>query len=60
MATILVKEQRHLSLVGLSRILKRDVSSLSHCLRRLSVRLQYDRHLKAKIREAREAVGQTA
>ncbi len=55
-ATILTREVRHLSLVSLSRRLKRDVSSLSHCLRRLHDRLSYDRQLRARIREARRAL----
>ncbi|MEE8585499.1 MAG: helix-turn-helix domain-containing protein [Acidobacteriota bacterium] len=57
-ALILVREQRRLTLVGLSRLLKRDVSSLSHCLRRLNERLAYDQGLKARIREARQAVAE--
>ncbi len=55
-ATALVKEQRHLKLVELSRLLKRDVSSLSHCLRRLHWRLDYDKGLKGRLREARQQV----
>lgn len=45
-ATILVRKQPHLTLVGLSHLIKRDVSSLSHCLRRLEWRLKYDKRLK--------------
>ena len=55
-ATILTREVHHLSLVSLSRRLNRDVSSLSHCLRRLGERLTYDRQLKSRIREARTAL----
>ena len=55
-ALFLVREQRRLTLVGLSQRLKRDVSSLSHCLRRLNERLKYDQGLRARIREAREKV----
>ncbi len=44
-ALTLVREHRHLTLVGLSRLLKRDVSSLSHCLRRLA----YDNGLRILI-----------
>ncbi len=50
-ATVLVREQRHLKLVELSRLLKRDVSSLGHCLR-----LQFDSELEARIRESRQQV----
>jgi len=57
-ALILTREQPHLTLAGLSRLLKRDVSSLSHCLRRLRHRLQYDKSLRARIREARQAVAE--
>lgn len=52
-ATILFKEQRHLTLAGLSRILKRDVSTLSHCLRRLDYRLEHDEHLRVRISDSR-------
>ncbi len=55
-ALVLVREQPHLTLVGLSRLLKRDVSSLSHCLRRLNPRLEYDRQLRARLDDARQAV----
>ena len=50
---ILTREQPHLTLAGLSRLLRRDVSSLSHCLRRLKPRLEYDRHLAERIESAR-------
>ena len=52
-ATALVKEQRHLTLVGLSQRLKRDVTSLSHCLRRLEQRLGYDRGLRERTRQTK-------
>lgn len=46
-------ETPHLSLVGLSRLLKRDVSSLSHSLARTHDRLSYDRALRMSLRLAR-------
>lgn len=55
-ATVLVKETPHLALVELSRLLKRDVSSLSHSLRRTYDRLSYDRALRLKIRQARRTL----
>ncbi len=53
-ATVLVKEQPHLTMVGLSRRLRRHVSSLSHCLRRLEYRLRDDHELQEIIDRARE------
>ncbi len=38
-ATQIVAERPHLTLVELSRLLKRNVSSLSHCVRRMKERL---------------------
>lgn len=55
-ATVLVKETPHLSLVELSRLMRRDVSSLSHALRRTYDRLSYDRALRLKIRHARRTL----
>ncbi len=52
-AAVLTREQRHLTLVSLSRALCRDVSTLGHCMRRLEDRLTYDRHLAGRIRSAR-------
>ncbi len=61
-ATVLVREQRHLTQVALSHRLKRDVSSLSHCLRRLELRKAYNRSIgrrigrvRRKLMERREA-----
>ena len=61
-ATLLVREIPHLTLVELSHALRRDVSSLSHCLRRmdedrresLSERLNQVRELLEERGEARE------
>lgn len=55
-ATILTREQPHLSLVGLSDMLDRDVSSLSHGLRRMEDRLQNDRSLRSRLQRARRAL----
>ena len=52
-AAVLVREQRHLTMVSLSRVLRRDVSTLAHCMRRLKERLKYDRHLAERIKSAR-------
>lgn len=48
-ATVLVREQRHLTQIALSHRLKRDVSSLSHCLRRLKQREEYDRWIGGRV-----------
>lgn len=42
LAALMTRDIGHLSLVALSRRLGRDVSSLSHCLRRYSERLESD------------------
>ncbi|HSR68781.1 MAG TPA: helix-turn-helix domain-containing protein [Acidobacteriota bacterium] len=52
-AAVLVKETAYLALVDLSRILKRDVSSLSHSLKRAHNRMFWDRLLRLRIRAAR-------
>ena len=52
-AAKLTKETAHLSLVGLSRILDRNVSSLSHCLRRFGQRIPHDRRLAHRYRRAK-------
>ncbi|MEE8584019.1 MAG: helix-turn-helix domain-containing protein, partial [Acidobacteriota bacterium] len=51
-ATQIVSELPHLTLVDLSALLNRDVSSLSHCVRRMKEWLEYD----PQIRERLEAV----
>ncbi|HSR49498.1 MAG TPA: helix-turn-helix domain-containing protein [Acidobacteriota bacterium] len=52
-ATVLVKETAYLALVDLSRILRRDVSSLSHSLNRAHKRMFWDRPFCRRIRGAR-------
>ncbi len=55
-ATQLVGEQGHLTLVELSRLLNRNVSSLSHCLRRMRLRLLDDRQLLGRLLAARRLI----
>ena len=52
-ATQLVGEQSHLTLVEMSRLLNRDVSSLSHCLRRMRLRILDDKQLLRRLLAAR-------
>lgn len=46
---VLVKETPHLSLVDLSAQLSRDVSSLSHALKRVHERLSWNRDLRRRV-----------
>lgn len=55
-ATVLVKEEPHLRLVGLAYALNRDVSSLSHTLRRLPQRLRFESAFKRQVQEAKAAL----
>ena len=52
-ATRIVAERPHLTLVELSRLLKRNVSSLSHCVRRMKERLTYDQQLQERVEAVR-------
>ncbi len=52
-ATQIVAERPHLTLVELSRLLKRNVSSLSHCVRRMKERLTYDPLLQNRLEAVR-------
>ena len=52
-ATQIVAERPHLTLVELSRLLKRNVSSLSHCVRRMKERLTYDPQLRERVEAVR-------
>lgn len=57
-AALLVSEQGHLTQVRLARGFNRDVSSLSHCLRRLRERLATDTRLAARIQRLRRTINQ--
>lgn len=52
-ATHLVGEKNHLTMVELSRLLNRDVSTLFHCLRRMRLRLLDDEDLLKRMAKAR-------
>ncbi|HSR66981.1 MAG TPA: helix-turn-helix domain-containing protein [Acidobacteriota bacterium] len=53
LAALLCKETPHLSLLEMSRLLGRHPSSLSHSLRRLSRRLQWDQRMKLHLKNCR-------
>lgn len=53
-ATQLVGEFNHLTMVELSRLLNRDVSTLFHCLRRMRLRLLDDKDLSRRLIAARQ------